>query len=53
MQSISRASRRSAAAVELCSTVGGKERVERYEGISSALQTGNVLITELHNISIN
>lgn len=32
--------------VELCSTVGGRERVERYEGISSALQTGNVLITE-------
>lgn len=32
--------------VELCSAVGGKERVERYEGISSALQTGNVLITE-------
>lgn len=32
--------------VELCSTVGGRERIERYEGISGALQTGNVLITE-------
>lgn len=32
--------------VETCSTVGGRERVERYEGVSSALQTGNVLITE-------
>ena len=32
--------------VETCSTVGGRERVERYEGVSGALQTGNVLITE-------
>jgi len=32
--------------VETCSTVGGRERVERYEGVSSALQTGNVIITE-------
>lgn len=32
--------------VETCSTVGGRERVERYEGVSGALQTGNALITE-------
>ncbi len=32
--------------VESCSTVGGRERIERYEGVSRALQTGNVLITE-------
>lgn len=32
--------------VETCSIVGGRERVERYEGVSGALQTGNVLITE-------
>lgn len=32
--------------VEFCSTVGGRERVERYEGVSGALQTGNILITE-------
>lgn len=32
--------------VELCSTVAGKERVERYEGTSGAFQTGNTLITE-------
>lgn len=30
--------------VESCSTVAGRERIERYEGVSGALQTGNVLI---------
>lgn len=32
--------------VEMCCTVAGRERVERYEGGSGALQTGNSLITE-------
>lgn len=32
--------------VEMCCTVAGRERVERYEGGSGALQTGNALITE-------
>ena len=31
--------------VESCSTVAGRERIERYEGVSGPLQTGNVLIT--------
>lgn len=30
--------------VESCSTVAGRERIERYEGVSGPLQTGNVLI---------
>lgn len=30
----------------MCCTVAGRERVERYEGSSGALQTGNSLITE-------
>lgn len=37
--------------VELCCTVGGRERVERYEGVSGALQTGNIIITEGEYIS--
>ena len=31
--------------VESCSPVAGRERIERYEGVSGALQIGNVLIT--------
>ena len=32
--------------VEMCCTVAGRERVERFEGSSGALQTGNALITQ-------
>lgn len=32
--------------VEMCSTVGGRERIERYGGVSGTLQENNVIITE-------
>lgn len=32
--------------VETCSTVAGRERIERYEGVSGALQENNIIITE-------
>ncbi|XAZ82127.1 hypothetical protein A6C57_28185 (plasmid) [Fibrella sp. ES10-3-2-2] len=32
--------------VEMCCTVAGRERVERYEGGSGALQKGNSIIAE-------